>query len=113
MSPTRADGTGSVLSDATRSRAATPEARVLAWLSGQAEAEGFVALSARRLAADLGLRTVTVRGILTTLADEGLLHHLGQELYSLTPAPAKATDDELRTDPHPPTHDGSGGTALW
>lgn len=112
MAGTRADGRGYDRATHRAGRAA-PETRVLEWLSDQAQDEGFVAFSARGLAADLGLRTVTVRGVLATLAAEGLLHDIGHELYALTPAGGVEDHAEPRSGPHRPVHGGSGGTALW
>lgn len=112
MAGTRADGRGYDRATHRGARAA-PETRVLEWLSDQAQDQGFVAFSARGLAADLGLRTVAVRGVLATLAAEGLLHDIGHELYALTPSGGSKDDTEPRSDPHQAVHAGSGGTALW
>jgi hypothetical protein len=112
MAGTRADGRGHDRATYRAARAA-PESKVLEWLSDQAQDEGFVAVSARGLAADLGLRTVIVRGVLSTLAAEGLLHDIGHELYALAPPGGREDDAEPRSDPHRPVHAGSGGTALW
>lgn len=94
-----------------------PDARALRALAAMADGDGLIAVSPRRLAAELDLTTVSARALLLTLVDAGALHEVGRRVYAL--AGSGAADDEPppqpepRTPPHDAVHEGTGSPLLW
>lgn len=93
--------------------------RLLAAVRGDADADGVVAPSARRLAVALGWTTAAVHGRLATLVRLGALVPVGAGALAAagTAGAARSEQGERppapRTPVHDAVHEGTGSPLLW